>query len=324
MEQHIDQLIVKVLNREASSEEIIRFSQWLSEKEENKKEFRKLKSYWDAEISFKHTLQPELSLQRTERKIQDEQRKQGRKARLFYRYSVAASIVILLGIGSFFLHEQRIKEQAPVEYFTYLTEDNKTNFTLSDGTKIFLNKNSKLVFTNRYDEEERAVRLEGEAYFEVEHNKEKPFVVEMGDARIQVLGTSFNVKRDLDNIYATLTEGSIRFEAPSQQIILSPNQQLVYTNGSHQIAVFSADIDTELAWMEGLIRHKNRLFSDIISGLEKRFGVKIVIHNEKLKNSSLSMTGTFAEDQSLEDILKVISISYPFTWEKKENIYYIK
>ncbi|MDR1119803.1 MAG: FecR domain-containing protein [Dysgonamonadaceae bacterium] len=217
------------------------------------------------------------------------------------------------------------KRIIPTEHYIYLTENNKTNFTLTDGTKIYLNKNSKLVYTNRYNETNRSVKMEGEAYFEVRHNPEKPFVVEAGDARIKVTGTSFNVKMDeRADIRTTLTEGSIRFEMRGQQVILTPNQQLLYTDSSHRIDISSIDIDKELAWMEGVIRHKSVLFSDLMDGLMKQFRVRIVINNEQLKKSSVSMTGSFAEDQSLEQILNVIAITYPFTWEKRESVYYIK
>ncbi len=324
MENYINQLITKVLNREASTEEIIRFSQWLSEEENNKDEFRKLKSYWDAEISFGHTINPEHSMQKTLQKIHVARSRKVRRVTL-YGISIAASIAILLGIGFYFMNGINGKKNIPVEYYTYLAGQNKTNFTLMDGTKIYLNKNSKLVHTNRYNETDRLVKLEGEAYFEVWHNPEKPFVVEVGDAQIKALGTSFNVKKDEQaNIRTTLSEGSIRFDAPGQQVVLVPNQQLIYTNSSHRVEVAMVNIDKELAWMEGVIRHKSVLFSDLIEGLMKQFQVRIIINNDKLKNSQVVMTGTFSEDQSLEEILKVISITYPFTWDKRDEIYYIK
>ena len=322
MENNINQLITKVLSNEASSEEIICFSLWLSEREVNQDEYRKLKSYWDAELSFNHTLKPELSLQKTQYKIQKEQQSRKTNGRKFYAVSFAATLLILLVMRLFFLDTT---EKVTMEYYTYLTEDNKIDFILDDGTIIYLNKNSKFVYTNQYDKVDRSVKLEGEAYFEVQHNPEKPFFVEVGDARIRVLGTSFNVKTDEDeNIRTTLTEGSLRFETSDQQVILIPDQQLFYLASSHRIEVSSVDIDKELAWTEGVIRLKNMLFSDLIDDLKKQYRVNIVINNEKLKNSSVSMTGTFAEEQSLEQIFKVISISYPFVWEKRDNIYYIK
>lgn len=319
MENYINQLIAKVLSREASSDEIIRFSQWLSEKENNMDEFRKLKSYWDAEVSFGHTITPELSLQKIQRKL-----KRKKKKKILYAISVAASLALLIGVGFFFMNREEKEKIVPVEYFTYLTENNKTSFTLADGTKVHLNKNGKLIYTDRYGKTDRFVKLEGEAYFEVKHNPEIPFIIELGDAQIKVLGTSFNVRKDEhDNILTTLVEGSIRFEAPDQQVMLVPNQQLVYTNSSNRIEISSINIDEELAWMEGIIRHRSVLFFDLINGLKKRFHVQIIIRNEQLKKSPVSMTGAFPEEQSLEDILKVISITYPFTWEKKDNIYYI-
>ena len=322
MENNINQLITKVLNNEASSDEIICFSLWLSETEYNRDEYRKLKSYWDAEISFEHTITPEFSFKKTQHKIQKEQNSLKIKKQKFYLISIAASLLVLIVSGLYFI---KTPETITIEYYTYMTGNNKIDFTLDDGTKIYLNKNSKFVYTNEYDKVGRSIKMEGEAYFEVQSKPERPFIVDFEDARIRVLGTSFNVKSDeYANIITTLTEGSLRFETSDQQVILTPNQQLSYTASSRGIEVSPIDIDKELAWTEGVIRLKNMLFSDLIDDLKKQFNVNIVINNEKLKNSSISMTGSFAENQSIEEIFKVISITYPFNWEKKDDTYYIK
>ena len=322
MGNNMNQLLTKVLNNEASSEEIICFSLWLSEGEDNRNEYRRLKSYWDAEISFNHTLNPELSFKKTQYKIQKEQQRNKIKRTKIYLISIAASLLILLGSGFFFA---RTLETITIEHFTYITDNNKIDFTLPDGTKIYLNKNSKFAYTNQYNKEVRSIKMEGEAYFEVQSKPEMPFIVEFEDARIRVLGTSFNIKTDeYANIRTTLTEGSLCFETSDQQVILTPSQQLSYTSSSCNIEVSPVDIDKELAWTEGVIRLKNILFSELIDDLKKQFKVNIVINNEQLKNSSISMTGSFAVGQSLEEIFKVIAITYPFTWEKKDGIYYIK
>ena len=322
MGKNMNQLITKVLNNEASSEEILCFSLWLSDGEDNRNEYKKLKSYWDAEISFNHTLNPELSFKKTQYKIQKEQQSNKIKRTKIYLISIAASLLILLGSGFFFA---RTSETITIEHFTYITDNNKIEFTLPDETKIYLNKNSKFAYTNQYNKDVRSIKMEGEAYFEIRNNPEKPFIVEVGDARIRVLGTSFNVKIDENaNIRTTLTEGSLCFETSDQQVILSPNQQLSYVASSRNIEVSPADIDKVLAWTEGVIRLKNMKFSDLIDDFKKQFKVNIMINNEQLKNSSISMTGSFAEGQSLEEIFKVIAITYPFTWEKKDGSYYIK
>ena len=99
---------------------------------------------------------------------------------------------------------------------------------MDDGTKIILNRNSRFTYSDAYGTDQRKVNLEGEAYFEVAKNPERPFIVDMGNASIRVLGTTFSVKADKgkDQITAVLLEGSIRFESPTQQVLLAPDQQL--------------------------------------------------------------------------------------------------
>ena len=99
MKNNIYQLIVKILNHEASAEDIISFSQWLSEGENNRDEFRILKSYWDGEITFIHNINPDLSYEKTIQKIHSEQKTGKTKKRIIWGFSVAASFLFLTGAG---------------------------------------------------------------------------------------------------------------------------------------------------------------------------------------------------------------------------------
>ena len=121
---------------------------------------------------------------------------------------------------AFFLYNTKDRTS---EYYTLLAGEHTSNFTMEDGTVITLNKNSRLSYSDKYGKDNRNVKLEGEAYFEVAKDSGKPFQVEMNGASITVLGTHFNVKADAesDDITATLVEGSIRFEGAKQNIVES-------------------------------------------------------------------------------------------------------
>ena len=222
MENRINHIIARVLSGESSSDDILSLSEWLNENEKNRDEFRRLKNYWDADVAFKQTFRRQL-----------------------WRNAIpliAAACLLFIFSTGFFLYNTNDRTS---EYYTLLTDEHKSNFTMEDGTVITLNKNSRLSYSDRYGKDSRNVKLEGEAYFEVAKDSGKPFQIEMNGASITVLGTHFNVKADAesDDITATLVEGSIRFEGAKQNIVMTPNQQLTFSRSTNKVDVKHVDTD---------------------------------------------------------------------------------
>lgn len=325
MENRINHIIARVLSGKSSSDNILSLSEWLNESGENREEFRRLKSYWDAEVTFKHSVMPAFAVNRLSRLISLEQRRLRRISfRNRYMPWIAAAILFFAFSTGLFLH--RADEQHVSEYYTLLTDEHKSDFTLEDGTLITLNKNSRLSYSDAYGKGKRVVRLEGEAYFEVAKDPERPFQVDMNGASITVLGTHFNVKANTasDEIIATLTEGSIRFEGADEKIILVPNQQLTFSRSSSQTDIRQVDPDTFTAWKDGLLKYKSIPFAELIKELENVYQVEIRLGNAELAKSSMTVSGTFSKDQNIEQILKVISRSLPIRWNNKDGVYYIQ
>ena len=165
-----------------------------------------------------------------------------------------------------------------------------------------------------------------DGYFEVAKDPSKPFQVEMNGASITVLGTHFNVKADAesDDITATLVEGSIRFEGAKQNIVMTPNQQLTFNRSTNKVDVKEIDTDTFTAWKDGLLKYKSIPFTELIENLKDIYQVEIRIDDERLADPSITVSGTFNQKQSIEQILKVISHSLPIRWTNKTGNYHIQ
>ena len=328
MENKIDHIIARVLAGEASAEDILFISNWMNEKEENHKTFSLLKSYWSADIASNQYVNPSVSLEKLQDKINRHQTP-GKQYLIPILLSVAASIVLIITISSFFsINRTNGKSK---EYYTYLTNNNKSEFTLRDGTKVTLNKNSILTYSDAFGKNNRSVKLEGEAFFEVTKNPDSPFEVSLevenkNRGTIKVLGTVFNAKIDKgsDKIITTLIEGCVSFEGSGQKIKLYPNQQAAFDYTTGNIDVHEVDIEKEISWKDGLIKYKMIMFTDLAKELEKRYNVQIIIGNKKLTKPSMTVSGGFSEEQTLDEILKVISRSLPMKWENKNNTYYIR
>ncbi|MDR2283676.1 MAG: FecR domain-containing protein, partial [Sphingobacterium sp.] len=172
--------------------------------------------------------------------------------------------------------------------------------TLSDGTKVWLNSDSRLKYPLHFIGAERTIELEGEAYFEVSHNY-KPFVVKTDRQRIQVLGTKFNVSSYSDNTVATTTllEGSVRVSTPYGNNLLAPGHELVVTtSGSKMNEVYAKDA---IAWKEGLFVFDNITLDDVMDKVSRWYNVDIHFVDEGLKKELV-----FAVIQKSENISVVL------------------
>lgn len=325
MENRINHIIARVLSGECSSDDILSLSEWLNKNKKNQDEFRRLKNYWDADVTFKHSIAPIFLIDKLQQKIKL-QKKQTNRHQLWSITTPIVAAVCLLFIFSTALFLYNTNQQSTEHYYTLLTGEHTSPFTMADGTIITLNKNSRLSYSNKYGEKNRNVKLDGEAYFEVTKDANKPFIVKMDEASITVLGTHFNIKANTksDNITATLVEGSIRFESEKQNVVMTPNQQLTFSRSTNKIDIKEIETDTYTAWRDGLLKYKSIPFFQLIEDLQNIYSVKIQITDKRLTESSVTVSGTFEQKQNIEQILKVISHSLPIQWTKKNGIYQIR
>src|SRR5690606_14624145 len=125
--------------------------------------------------------------------------------------------------------------------------------TLSDGTKVWLNAGSMLRYPLHFPADKRVVTLEGEAFFDVSHDAERPFTVQVNGTDIEVLGTQFNVN-SYTNVTATLVEGAVKIANDTGQQLLKPGQE---ARVGERITVHAADIDKAMAWKNGYFHFKD-------------------------------------------------------------------
>lgn len=195
---------------------------------------------------------------------------------------------------------------------------------LSDGTLVWLNAGSKLRFPNTFgsSEKTRTVYLDGEAYFEVVTNKDKPFIVNTQEVDVKVLGTKFNISSyDTDDYIATtLVEGSVNVyetRTPKNGVTLRPSFQANYQKFGNRFSKDLVDPDIFTSWMSNRLVIDNLKFSEILVKLERKYFVKFINKAEHLNNEVFK--GEFV-DEDIESVLETISLSTPFNYEINQNI----
>ncbi len=185
---------------------------------------------------------------------------------------------------------------------------------LADGSRVWLNSGSSLYYPVKFRKKSRAVRLEGEGFFEVAHNKNKPFLVIAGDetsgdeAVVEVLGTSFNLRTDPKSkkIFLHVSEGRVAFYpkgGKKKGSILEKEEQADYEKGSITQRT-SIDLNF-LSWKTRTLEFENTPLSDVVDQLGRHFQKDIRVTGKGL--DTLTLTGTYIE-QSMQDVLEEISI----------------
>ncbi|MFK8009300.1 MAG: FecR family protein [Saprospiraceae bacterium] len=164
-----------------------------------------------------------------------------------------------------------------------VTEFGETNsFQLSDGSEVVLNANSKIKFSENWNSTEmREVWLNGEAFFEIKHAANQPFIVHTQKGDVEVLGTEFNVMQRSDDFNVTLVSGKVHLELPNKtKINLQPNDQFQIHDKT--ISHTQVDVESVTAWRYDKMVFKNASIENIISRLENDFGWQIKLNNQEI------------------------------------------
>lgn len=181
---------------------------------------------------------------------------------------------------------------------------------LSDGTHVWLNADTKLTFPSKFSGSNRMVILTGEAYFEVAKNKAKPFIVNFGEQRIEVLGTHFNIMAYKDETASliTLVEGSVKVNSGTAKAILKPGQQAEISRKNTSSIVLNKEINTEqvMAWKNGYFMFENEPVESIMRKISRWYNVDIV-YQDNLQDKALF--GTMSRFTNVSEVLKRLELT---------------
>lgn len=178
--------------------------------------------------------------------------------------------------------------------------------TLADGTRVWLNSATELKYPVEFKGNSRQVFLQGEAYFEVVADMERPFVVTTPGINVNVLGTGFNVMAYPDDAEqaVTLVHGKVGVRTEKQQVILQPDEQYVYQSATHQGTVRRVDVAEYIGWKEGVMNFDSMPLDELTHKLSRWYDVDFFFTSEQLKN--LNFSGAFKKYNELRYVLNII------------------
>lgn len=194
------------------------------------------------------------------------------------------------------------------------SSENISSYTLPDGSKVWLNKNSWLAYNQKFGKRTRQVALKGEGYFEVNRDEQRPFIVKMqNNLDIKVLGTTFNACNypSLNKAEVILRSGSVQVSdnGRNEYVILKPNQKFTWNEGSAEIS--SVNAMNCCRWFEHRLVFDNVKLKDILENLSHKYQTEISLNVGNLADKHMSMT---IRDESVEDILDILTTLLPIRW----------
>ena len=221
------------------------------------------------------------------------------------------------------------KEKEVVYNEIHVQKGGRANtLVLSDGTKVILNAATTFRYPTSFGEKNRMVYLEGEAYFEVAKDEEKPFVVKLNKQDITVLGTTFNVQAYKDESYSivTLLSGRVMLNAfnelgeSTSRMFLKSNQCALSDNKSGSVSLCDVNASFANAWVNGEYKFKDEPLLFICKRLENYYNVQIHLNDPRLEQ--IRYTGTFSLEQDIMDVFRIIDYEKQFAFKRvKRDIF---
>lgn len=313
---NIDELLAKRLAGETTPQEEGLIESWLQESPDNSRYFDSLQRLWSqAPTARAATLRPidtERALQKVKAQIPPAAPIARRISMYQWMPAAAAALALVVAAVFFFRNPSETQEVQIAAAATTLTD------TLTDGSVVVLNRNSALRIAGNFNKKERRMRLEGEAYFEVAHDREKPFVIEVQQLEVKVVGTEFNVdnRSEPGRVKVSVTEGKVQLSAGAQSLLLVAGEQAVYESATGNITRVAQPNPNVLAYKNRLFDYEATPLGQVVRELSDVYGVDISLKNKALENCSLH--GRY-ENLELDRVLDLIADAFSLTVEKKDG-----
>ncbi|MDR2920025.1 MAG: DUF4974 domain-containing protein [Tannerella sp.] len=318
MRDNESNLIIRHLQGSLPKEETDAFYEWVNEDEEHKKLFFEVKAIYDEAIFHNRHIDIEKSWLRLLKKKQQTTRSHSLWRKVA---SYAAIAIIAVSFSSIFFIFNADKSEIVASRYIGGDGIEADVVVLPDGTRVSLGSKTTFHYDPDYGQSKRNVYLEGEAYFEVSPQKEKPFIVHINGMTVEALGTAFNVMAyPGDSLFiTTLLEGSVRLiaEQLSQPVILKPDQQLVYNRNQHIARVDQVNASDYTAWTTGYYHFSEQTLESILHRLSYVYGITFDVQFEKLNQTTF--TGTFYRGQSAKDLMEIINLSVPIKYKVEDH-----
>ncbi len=310
-----DDLPVKYLLGEATPEEREQVEQWAAASDANKKQLEQLRYIWTEtkKLEAANSADEQAAWQRFKQRI-DKQNTTTKTIPLGRRTNwmrIAATLILMIG-GSWMAYIYLYSAGT----VTLASGDAVLSQTLPDGSTITLNKNATVKYPKKFTGSTREVTLDGEAFFNVAPDKQKPFIIHANEADIEVVGTSFNVKTNTNQTEVVVETGVVQVSKKLKGVVLNPKEKATVKKNTELPIKEKTEDELHNYYRTKAFVCNNTPLSRLVPVLNDAYGANIVISNTELND--LRITTTF-NNESLDNILEVLSGTFNINIVKKDG-----
>lgn len=319
----------RFLNKEMNEDESRAFQEWLGSHEKERMEVDRLREQW-RKVGMKYSTESyetDKAWDKLYHRLGSDGLISGTQEkgsiplwpiRQVLRVAAVVLVVIGLGWGGMFLWRQ-VNSGKMLEQISY-ADPSVEPINLPDGSKIYLNRGSRLLYPAKFDRKERKVVLEGEAYFEIKSNPKAPFRIDAGEAMVEVLGTTFNVisgtrEKDVE-VFVTTGKVAVERKNDGETLFLTPGEKAIV---NRDLCSKSRNTNPNyLAWKSRKLVYDETPLSVVAKDLERSLGIHLEFEEEEM--GELKLNSTF-EDISEETIVLLISTTFNLNYSGSDKEY---
>lgn len=296
------ELIPRYLSGNASDSEVKLLEEWVLSSAENKATFLAFKKAWILSGMKAGGVQVDAvqEWQALSTQLFPEAKTIALPPRRTFFLRIAAAVAVLL-VAVFLM----VQYLGGGDYMELATQNQIEENLLPDGSQISMNQYSSVVYAPRRDKQYRRVELSGDAFFEVERDTARPFVIQAHDLEIEVLGTAFYVdaREDQPEVQVIVQSGTVSVKAGEAQVILNAGEIGIYDKASGALSKQTNEDQNYMAWKTDVLIFEQTTLERVVFDLNRKFHARISISNPELNTCELTAT---YEGKSLEAILKII------------------
>jgi len=323
--------VIRYISGDYTDEDKLFVDKWIKEDPARKQTLEELQKMWELTGSLKlgneeqawnklrYRVERQKQVTTSRKKVRSRKRKRSRRdyAGVNMFIKIAAILFITAGIALYMysLSNYSMKEMEPEKrqtvYQTITSErGEQVHFRFKDGTKVILNAESKLTYSDTYGDSTRDLQLEGEAYFKVNHDHPIPFVVYAKSARVEDIGTEFNISAypEQEKTDVVVAKGKVkvstRLSPPS--VILTEEEGVSVKEGAQALQIVRADLQKTMGWLEDRLLFDGEPLTQIINRLERRYKIEVEVADASLLDKKI--TASFI-DESVENIAILLAES---------------
>jgi len=327
-------LAAKYLSGNCISAEQQQFERWLSLSDKHKHWFEGQTKIW--EFSKANTLSDSINVETALNKVnqriafmhqpQPNRNKAARKPVSVYNWVAGAAAVFLLGLAVLFFMKNETQPQMQIYAATEKTD---SPLLLPDGSSVYLNGGSEIVYPEAFVTDIRQTTFKGEALFEVEAQPEAPFQILMDHFGVEVLGTKFNLKAapDSDQYFVDLINGKLRLftfdqdaDSRIEQLILLPGERGIFDAATKRLSRAKQTDLNFMAWHSGILEFINTPLTDALETINANYSVRFVLDE---KHHDLRITARF-EKESSEELIESLQTIFSFEVTRNGQTVYLR